>query len=138
MPFKLSSLILSIDPSFSIATKTRDGYDSFVSGTALPMDDIVTFNFELLNVGNYSQIMVGVASAAITSRTDRSDIYDKCGGWYLYCHTTKLYSGPPTNYYGKEYGNKGQLRVNRVVGVTVNRSSEGIFFVVKISKKYRK
>ncbi len=65
--------------------------------------DIVTFSFKLLNVGYGSDMMVGVAPAAITTVTDRSVIYNKCG-WYLFCIDTTLWSGP-TKYSGK-YGKK--------------------------------
>ena len=74
----------------TIATKSTRGkygsWDSFVHGTALSMDeDIVTFSFKLLNVMKDSGMMVGVAPAAITTVTDRSGIYFKCG-WFLCYH----------------------------------------------------
>ena len=59
--------------------------------------------------------------------------YDKCG-WYFDCLTSKLCSGPPHDYDGKEYGprkGKGQyVHTGDSVGVVMDTADGELSFVV--------
>ena len=59
--------------------------------------------------------------------------YNKCG-WYFYCGDSTLYSGPPHNYKGKEYGSRkedGQyFYTGDSVGVMMDTAKGELSFVV--------
>ena len=48
-------------------------------------------------------------------------------GWYLYCTNTKLYSGPPFNYSGK---NTNLSKVNDEVVVVMNMKKRTLKFII--------
>jgi hypothetical protein len=73
--------------------------------------------------------MVGIAPASVTTLTDRTEIYSKCG-WYFYMCNSTLYSGPPTNYRNNASGERGMIGIGVPVDVTVDRKACTISFAV--------
>lgn len=75
-------------------------------------------------------IYVGVAPSDISQ-----DEYnrDKCG-WYFYCYRSELWSGPPQEYRGKQYGLKKEkgkyIRTGDNVGVMMDAANGELSFVV--------
>lgn len=55
------------------------------------------WRIRILNSTQYKNILVGVAPLDFSSETSTYSEY----GWYFNIYNSKLYSGPPFNYYGK-------------------------------------
>lgn len=81
-----------------IATKVDDDYNycSIIGNAHLPPGRVSSWDVKILNSkkNNGMFIFVGVAPSDI----EQTNIYNFSRyGWYLYCYTLKLFSGPPHN-----------------------------------------
>ena len=81
---------------------TKTGIDGFYYGgiiceNYLKNNQIHKWKLKILKTNEYN-IMVGVAPIDFDINSSK---YDNCG-WYFYCESSTLYSGPPHNYKGKK------------------------------------
>ena len=65
---------------------------------------------------------VGVAPADIATETNREN-REECG-WYLNFFQTRLYSGPPQKYRGREYARRGDIKPGDVIRVTFDATGD--------------
>ena len=77
---------------------------------------------------NDKYLMVGVAS--IDFDINSSD-YCNCGS-YFYCYDSKLFSGPPFNYYNK---NTNLSKVNDEIIVVINMKKRTLKFIINNEDK---
>ena len=73
-------------------------------------------------------ILVGVAPSDFDIN---SSIYNNCG-WYLYCHNSCLYSGPPFNYNGR---GTNLSKVNNGIIVVMNMKKRTLKFIINNEDK---
>ena len=80
-----------------------EDYCTIVGTTAFPLKKITPcdVNIRKSRCNDGSGILVGVAPSDISQ--NYPDASTKCG-WYFYCFTPSLWSGPPEFYDGKPYG----------------------------------
>ena len=80
---------------------------------------------------NGKGIFVGIAPFDINQNENEN--YNKCG-WYFYCYSSTLFSGPPHNFMCKDYGprkEKGQyIHTGDSVGVAIDTTKGKLSFVV--------
>ena len=81
------------------------------------------WKIKILKTTQYKQIMVGVASSDFDIN---SSSYNTCG-WYFYCYTSVLYSGPPFNY-----SNKGTnlSKVDNEIILEMNMKKRSLKFII--------
>ena len=86
-----------------IATKIGGGYCTIIGNTPLPPNTVTSWSIKVLKSrdNNGDGIHIGVAPSDIDQNED--DNFNECG-WYFDCYDSRLFSGPPHNYRGKEYG----------------------------------
>ena len=86
-----------------ISTKKDNGaYSTIIGSTPLPLNAVVSWHIKMKNLSsNGAGTNVGVAPADIDQ--NENDNHSKCG-WYLYCYTSGLCSGPPCVHKEKPYG----------------------------------
>ena len=79
------------------------GYSTIIGDTPLPLNKVTSWNIRILKSRGKdgTGIYIGVVPSDVDQNTD--NIFDKCG-WYFSCYNSTLWSGPPHNYRGKEYG----------------------------------
>ena len=81
------------------------------------------WKIKILKTTQQKYIMVGVAPSDFDIKFS---LYNTCG-WYYYCYTTGLYSGPPFNYRGKS-SNLGQVG-NEIISV-MNMKKKSLKFII--------
>ena len=118
----------------TVAVKQSAGGLSTITGnTVIPLGAVVSWEIEVLNTcGNDCELtFVGVAPFDINQNEEKN--YSECG-WYLNCHDSTLWSGPPFNCRGKTYGpNIGEgkhLHNHGTVGVIFDTTTGELTFVV--------
>ena len=106
-----------------------------VGNTSLPTTATVSWDIRISesNIDDRDGTYIGVAPSSISIIEDK-DIYRKCG-WYFNCKYSLLCSGPPHNYFDREYGprkkgNPAKNQQNNTVGVEVNTAFGEISFSV--------
>ena len=119
-----------------IATKADEGDWDFlctvIGNTPLPLKKVASWSVKVLksrkNDGGW--IYIGIAPSDI----DQNEFnFNKCG-WYLHCYDSVLRSGPPHEYFNKEYGpKKGSGKYAHTgdsVGVVMDTAKGELSFVV--------
>ena len=108
-----------------IATKTDGDWlnsCTIIGNTHLPPNKVTSWSVKILKSmdNDGGNIWVGVAPSDINQ--DECNYY-KCG-WYFYCLSSTLRSGPPHNYERKEYGlrkwHNWYTSVGSIVGVVMD------------------
>ena len=86
-----------------VATYIGGYYCTIIGNTALPLNQVTSWNIKILNSidNNGSGIYIGVAPFDV-NQNGKWNCFN-CG-WYFRCYTSTLFSGPPHNYNWKEYG----------------------------------
>lgn len=120
----------TIDESMKIVKMTGDcdeclfRYCTIVGDKRLPSDGVARWNIKLLSFADrYGRcdINIGVAPSDIDQSYGDNSIM--CG-WYFHCHGSKLRSGFPHKYKGKEYGtlkgHSGKVSEEDVIGVVMD------------------
>ena len=119
-----------------IATKISYGYSycTIIGNTPVPLNAVVSWSIKILKSkeNDGRDIFIGVAPSGIKQNKDNN--YNKCG-WYFYCGSSTLHSGPPHNYVGKEYGpRKGEgeqyVHTGDSVGVVMDTARSELSFIV--------
>lgn len=115
----------------SIATCVSDGCT--VIGEKLLPNLITTWNIKIMKSRNNDGygFYIGVAPYYIDQ--DASSNYNKCG-WYLNCYNSTLRSGPPHNYWWRDYGPRGKngqyVRSGDTIGVIMDTTKRTLSFVL--------
>ena len=81
------------------------------------------WKIKILKSTQNMNIMVGVAPSDFDIN---SSSYNTCG-WYIYCFTSGLYSGPPFNYSNK---NINLSKVNDEIIVVMNMKKRSLKFII--------
>ena len=119
-----------------VATKINssdDYYCTIIGNTPLSHNKGTSWSIKIPNSeeNDGCSIYIGVAPSNINQNEDCN--YWKCG-WYFYCWNSGLWSGPPHNYRGKEYGPRkgtGQyVHTGDSVGVVMDTTKGELSFVV--------
>ena len=103
----------SNDKTYCVATRS----------TPLPQNKVTSWSIKILKSrdNDGGEIYIGVAPFGISQNEDEN--YYKCG-WYFESYSSTLWSGPPHNYEGKEYGpskREGEyVHTGDSVGVVMN------------------
>ena len=96
-----------------------------------PVPKRATFGWKIKIDKSYNNdgngIFIGVAPSDIDQCVNKN--YSKAG-WYLHCYDSSLWSGPPHNHRGKEYGPNKQLKNGDAVGVVMDTAKGELSFVV--------
>ena len=110
------------------------GIQRLVTGGApLPQNKVTSWNIKILKSKDNDGhgIFIGVAPSDIDQ--NEGYMYAKCG-WYFYCYSSSLYSGPPQNHRGKEYGPRKEygeyVHIGDSVGVVMDITKGELSFVV--------
>jgi len=80
-----------------------------------------------LKAGGSSGFFIGVAPFDINKNTP--NIYSQ-NGWYLYTHSSVLYSGPPMNFSNKAYSSTSALAIGSTVTVKLDMDKKTIAFII--------
>lgn len=87
-----------------VATKINDDYNycTVIGNVSVPSNKVTSWGVKILNSkkSDGKFIFVGVAPSDIEQNNGYN--FSK-HGWYLYCYTLKLFSGPPHNFVGEAY-----------------------------------
>ena len=117
-----------------VATKKGHGAPCTITGnTPIPINAVASWSIKVHKTRNAGEgIYVGVAPMRVNKNA--SDNHKKCG-WYLCCHDTTLWSGPPHEYCGKKYGQteeecEGYVRAGDSVGVVMDTVKGKLSFVL--------
>ena len=113
-----------------VATKINGYGDSMILGNmALPLNKVASWSIKILKSkdNNGNGINIGVAPYDINQNEDNSN--SKCG-WYFHCGNSALWSGPPHNYRGKEYGKGQYVHTGDSVGVVMDTAKGELSFVL--------
>lgn len=121
------------NPRVALKTYSERGSCSIVGDAPVPLGKVSSWGVRVLRSywNNGDEIYVGVAPSDIDPNADN---YDRCG-WYFYCFTSTLWSGPPQNARGKEYGPKrkdrGQyVHTGSTVGVLMDTTKGELSFAL--------
>ena len=127
----------SIDKKNPMSAKiVSDGWCTIIGSTPIPLGKVTSWGIRitrhLLKSAFGADTYIGVAPFDIDQ--NEKDNHKKCG-WYFHCYSSSLYSGPPHNYEGKEYGPKIEEKGKRAnlgngIGVVMNASKGGLSFVL--------
>lgn len=125
----------SIDESNPrLVTKKGEGFNSVIVGnTPLPANQVTSWGIKIVEVSiAWAHTYVGVAPFDIDQ--DLNDVHKSCG-WYIDCHTSTLYSGPPHNYdfmkYGPRKSDGDYVRKKDIVGVVMDTTKGELSFTLK-------
>ena len=118
-----SGMKYSVDSSRpKIATKTGEGWCAIVADALLTRGRVTKWGVHVLKSrNNGDSIWIGVIPSDVSLKDDINK-----RGWYFECYFTTLCSGPPHNYWCKEYGPKKSGKERRyvhtgdIVGVTMD------------------
>lgn len=120
------------DKNPRIVTKVGEGYFSIIGDTPIPVNAIISWDIVFLGLekDNGDKINIGVAPSNINQSTDG---FTK-RGWYFYCWSSTLFSGPPHEYrdkgYGPRKGNGQYVRTGDRVGVVMDTIKGELSFVL--------
>ena len=109
-------------------------FSTIIGEICIPEGKVSFWEIKILKsqYGTSSSIYVGVAPQDINQD---SGVNQKECGWYFHCYDSRLYSGPPHNCRGVEYGSgKGvgkRLKPGESVCVVMNMLKGELSFVVK-------
>ena len=125
----------SVDAKNSrIATMIGDcNFCTIIGNTPLPLNKVTSWSIKVLKskYNSGGNICIGVAPSNINQNKD--DNSNKCG-WYFYCFHSTLTSGPPHNYWYREYGprkGKGEyVHTEDSVGVVMDTTKGDLSFVL--------
>ena len=117
-----------------IAKKTSgsDCYCTIIGNTPIPLNTVTSWSIRVLKSrnNNAGSIYIGVAPTDINQNNDCNCI--ECG-WYIDCYSSKLWSGPPHNYW-KEYGLRKRdgkyVHTGDSVDVVMNTAKGELSFVL--------
>ena len=115
-----------------IATKINGNeWCTIIGNTPLPLDKATTLNVKILASKNKGDgIYIGVAPFDI----DQNDFIHNRQEWYFDCYGSKLWSGPPHNYRGKEYGPRKEygeyVHTEDTVGTIMDTKRGEISFIL--------
>ena len=121
------------NPRIAIKAGSDNSYCTIIGSTSLPPNKVVSWSIKILQSwGNDGWgILIGVAPFDIDQ--NENDNYNK-SGWYFYCCDSTLWSGPPHNCRGKEYGpRRGEgkyVHMGDSVGVVMDTTKGKLSFVV--------
>ena len=118
-----------------MATKDIDnGICTVIGNTPLPHNKATSWSIKILKTDEFNNgygIHIGVAPFDINQNEDWN--YDKCG-WHFSCFYSSLKSGPPHNYWYREYGprkGKGEyVHTEDSVGVVMDTTKGDLSFVL--------
>ena len=113
-----------------IATKIGGYYCTIIGNTPLPPNKVTSWSIKILKSKNdENDIFIGVVPFDANQNED-----DLKYGWYFNCKLSKLWSGPPHNYFLKEYGlmkKDGEYVYTRgSVGVIMDTAKSELSFVL--------
>ena len=118
-----------------IATNIGNGenYCIIIGNTPLPRNKMTPWNIIISNPETDGKgIYIGVAPFDINQDCGR---HFKKFGWYLHCHNSSLWSGPPHFYNGNAYRLRGRNRrlasLGYRFGVLMNTSTGKLSFVIR-------
>ena len=121
--------------SSKVATKSEYGTScTIIANTPLPKNKVTSWYVKIVKTWNNGEsIYVGVAPSGIN--VDENDNHKKCG-WYLHCHDSLLWSGPPHNYQGREYGPRKEksgeyVHTGDSVGVVMDMKNGDLSFILE-------
>ena len=116
-----------------IATFIGGLWCTIIGNIPIPQNKVTSWSTKIMKseYSNGCLIFIGVAPSDINQNEE--DKYEKCG-WYFYCYCSSLWSGPPHNYKGKEYGprkgNGQYVHTGDSVGVVMDTAKGELSFVV--------
>ena len=115
-----------------VATKVGDKHSTIIGNTFIPLSKATSWNAAILKTKrNGYSIFIGVAPSDINQNEDRNWL--KCG-WYFDCYRSELYSGPPHNCGGKEYGARKErgeyVHEGEYVGVVMDTTKGELSFAL--------
>ena len=124
-----------------IATKVGGDYDhhtdpdycTIIGNTPLPLNKVTSWSIKVLESedNDGGAICIGVAPFDIDQNEWNNP--DKCG-WCFNCYRSSLWSGPPHNYWMKEYGPRKEegeyVHTGDSVGVVMDATKGELSFVV--------
>ena len=103
-------------------------YCTIIGNTPIPQNKAISWSIKILkSKNNGDKIYIGVVPSDIDQNEGYN--YNKYG-WYLNCYTSTLWSGPPHNYRGKEYGLKKYAQTGDNVGVVMDTTKGELSFVL--------
>ena len=106
-------------------------YCTVIANTPLPACKVTSWNVRAIKTrkNDGSGICIGVAPFDIDQNGWCN--HEKCG-WYLNSFHSKLYSGPPHNYRGEDYGpKKGEKEAEGCVGVIMDTRKSKLSFSIR-------
>ena len=116
-----------------IATKIGAGWCTIIGYSPFLRNVVTSWNIKILKSyrNDGGSIRIGVAPLDIDQNDGNND--NICG-WYFECYRSKLHSGPPHNYGGKNYGPRKKegeyVRTGDTVGVVMNTITGELSFAV--------
>ena len=122
----------SLDGHPRIATFIGGNFCTVIGNALLPLNKVVSWSIKVLNSKENGGrgIYIGVAPSDIIQNNLSYNKY----GWYLHCFDSKLHSGRPHNFSGKEYGPRkedgGYVRRGDSVGVVMDTATGEISFML--------
>ena len=118
-----------------VATKSTYGMSCTIIGnTPLPQNKVSSWYVKIARTQNNGDgIYIGVAPLGINVNVN--DNHKKCG-WYLHCNDSLLWSGPPHNYQGREYGPRKEesgkyVHTGDSVGVVMDTEKGDLSFILE-------
>jgi hypothetical protein len=112
----------SLDNLQVTKSSAQDKWDMTAITNPIPSSGI--HHLKLKIVSSRGAIMVGVCPAWINLSS-----FLHCG-WYFFCGTGKLFSGPPQKAYEKSYYSTSAIGTGREVGVKMDMTNGQISFTV--------
>ena len=119
--------------NLNVATFIGSECATIVGSKPLQPNETTTWGIKILkSLNNEGEgIIIGMAPSFVNQNYNCN--YIRCG-WYLDCCSSKLYSGPPHRYSGKEYGPKkwdeACVHTGDIVGVAMNTEKGELSFSV--------
>ena len=121
------------NPEFATKKGNNAFYSTIIGSTPLPPNKVTSWNIKVLKSGdnNGHGVWVGVAPSDIDQNENNN--HNK-SGWYFYCYCSALWSGPPHNYEGTEYGPRKEygeyVHTGDSVGVVMDTAKGELSFVL--------
>ena len=121
------------EKNFRIATMKGNEWCTIIGDKFLPPNKVTSWSITLLKskYNNGGCVYIGVAPSDINQ--NKNDNLNKCG-WYFGCYSSSLYSGPPHNFTGKEYGPRKEdgeyVHAGDSVGVVMDTAKGELSFAL--------
>lgn len=118
-----------------IATKINgDDYCTIVGDMTIPLNKVTAWNVRVLKSRSNDGSGINIGVAPYDIKQSEYDNFEKCG-WYFYCYSSTLFSGPYHNFYDKTYGPRkawigDYVHAGDIVGVETNTIRRELSFVV--------